>query len=205
MLCQKCGNDIAETAKFCGKCGEAITHVPPVADAGSSSADAGKSGLLAGVLIVVLIAAVASWFVFNKSEPASETAQVTLEESGAGTPSKAVESSPPVQEAAQEAAQTQTSEEEAQATPPVASTSASSASAGAPQKPAQAAVKERQVKPAAAPQAVDAVYSERSKECAQGVSGFFCRESLRIALCKGHWSEHPPEWGKLCKLNEQNK
>jgi cytoskeletal protein RodZ len=211
MLCKKCGNNVAETAKFCGKCGETIAGIPPVADADSSSAHAGKSGIVAGILLVVLIAAVASWFIFNKSEPAAETAQVTLEESGAGTPPQPAESSSSEQEAAPEA--------ETQTTPSVTSTSVSSVPADTSkksankdvgQKPAQTAAKEQQAKPVAAQttkpvavKTIDAVYSERSaKECAEGVSGFFCRESLRISLCEGRWSEHPPEWEKLCRLNK---
>jgi hypothetical protein len=209
MFNKKYGNNVVETARVCRKCGEPITDT-------SSSAYVGKAGLVAGILIAVLITGVASWFIFGKSrvpQLAPESAHMTLE----GTPSQSAEFSLSEQ-ATPEAVAAQMLEEETQATLLAASASVfnvsentfqKSANKSAGKKSARAGVKgkrakfvRRTMKPFVM-KTVDAAYNERSaRECAQGISGFFCRESLRTSMCRRHWSEYPPEGKKLCRLNQ---
>jgi hypothetical protein len=52
---------------------------------------------------------------------------------------------------------------------------------------------------------LDQLYKERSaSECAAGPIGFLCRESLRLTMCHGKWTDTPPPGQSMCRQAHQN-
>ncbi len=48
---------------------------------------------------------------------------------------------------------------------------------------------------------IDERYNEKiNKECEKGFMGIICRESIRIQLCEGKWSDMPPHDRSICKV-----
>lgn len=47
---------------------------------------------------------------------------------------------------------------------------------------------------------IDEQYNERAaKECQRGFFGLLCRETMKLKLCDGKWTDNPPEGLSLCK------
>lgn len=56
------------------------------------------------------------------------------------------------------------------------------------------------ISPPTAPKLIDEQYNERAaKECKTGFLGLLCRETMKIKLCDGKWTENPPQGQSLCK------
>lgn len=54
--------------------------------------------------------------------------------------------------------------------------------------------------PKTAEKTIDEQYNERAaKECKTGFFGLFCRETMKLKLCDGKWTENPPQGQSLCK------
>ncbi len=53
---------------------------------------------------------------------------------------------------------------------------------------------------------IDEQYKVRAaKECRDGVLGLFCREAIRLKLCRGKWADDPPRGQTQCKKNNTQK
>jgi hypothetical protein len=47
---------------------------------------------------------------------------------------------------------------------------------------------------------IDQIYNERATaECSRGALGLICRETLKLKLCDGKWTDAPPPGDSLCK------
>lgn len=54
--------------------------------------------------------------------------------------------------------------------------------------------------PTSEQKSIDEQYNERAaKECQRGFFGLLCRETMKLKLCDGKWTDNPPEGRFLCK------
>ncbi|MDR2240570.1 MAG: zinc-ribbon domain-containing protein [Zoogloeaceae bacterium] len=188
-------------------------HAEPAAStAETPAASKNKQVMLIAGLCLILVTGIIGWFVFSKN-PAEETTQ---EPAPAAAPAETA----PVQPAA-DAASTPIEPLliPQQTAPEAAAAKTQTKPAVVPNQPI-ASQKPRNAKPvvednAAAsntppntlpnmppepPPTIDQLYKARAaSECASGISGVLCRESLRHTLCKGHWNENPPAGQSLCR------